>query len=233
MPPTLMTRNAGRPATASRGGEMGGRAGRGGDRTRSRSGDQVMIGLMVKVGKNQNGDAANDNIRGDVSRGCTYKEFLACNPKEYDSKRRVIVYTHWIEKMESVQDMSGYRDSQKVKYTTSSFVGDEVYLVFERHLEEIHVTWAHLEKKRTRLQTYTKFMKNIAYRTWRRRHSKLDDMIELPKLQPKRTYNKDLECEIVMVKMPKCMAWLYDEPIGDLDTIEDKVIFDEKKLGSS
>ncbi|GJT21828.1 hypothetical protein Tco_0891765 [Tanacetum coccineum] len=52
---------------------------------------------------------------------------------------------------------------------------------------------------------------------------KLDDIIELPKSQPKRTYNKDLECEIVMVKMPKCMAWLDDEPLGDLDTIEDKV----------
>ncbi|GKC75445.1 hypothetical protein Tco_1126219 [Tanacetum coccineum] len=52
---------------------------------------------------------------------------------------------------------------------------------------------------------------------------KLDDMIELSKSQPKRTYNEDLECEIVMVKMPKCMAWLDDEPIGDLDTIEDKV----------
>ncbi|GKC54376.1 hypothetical protein Tco_1077121 [Tanacetum coccineum] len=52
---------------------------------------------------------------------------------------------------------------------------------------------------------------------------KLDDMIELPKLQPKRTYNEDLECEIVMVKMPKCMACLDDEPIGDLDTMEDKV----------
>ncbi|GKA24482.1 hypothetical protein Tco_0710515 [Tanacetum coccineum] len=52
---------------------------------------------------------------------------------------------------------------------------------------------------------------------------KLDDMIELPKSQPKRTYNEDLECEIVMVKMPKCMAWLDDEPIGDLDTMEDKV----------
>ncbi|GKC05128.1 hypothetical protein Tco_0996738 [Tanacetum coccineum] len=52
---------------------------------------------------------------------------------------------------------------------------------------------------------------------------KLDDMIELPKSQPKRTYNEDLECEIVMVKMPKCMAWLDDEPIGDIDTIEDKV----------
>ncbi|GJV41764.1 hypothetical protein Tco_1420204 [Tanacetum coccineum] len=52
---------------------------------------------------------------------------------------------------------------------------------------------------------------------------KLDDMIELPKSQPKRTYNEDLECEIVMVKMPRCMAWLDDEPIGDLDTMEDKV----------
>ncbi|GKC67559.1 hypothetical protein Tco_1100157, partial [Tanacetum coccineum] len=62
----------------------------------------------------------------------------------------------------------------------------------------------------------------------------VDDMIELPKSQPKRTYNEDLECEIVMVKMSKCMAWLvrvvipkcmswldsYDEPIGD---IQDKV----------
>ncbi|GJV73758.1 hypothetical protein Tco_1493753 [Tanacetum coccineum] len=51
---------------------------------------------------------------------------------------------------------------------------------------------------------------------------KLDDMIELPKSQPKRTYNEDSECEIVMVKMPKCMAWLDDEPIGNLDTMEDK-----------
>ncbi|GJZ33170.1 hypothetical protein Tco_0578606 [Tanacetum coccineum] len=53
---------------------------------------------------------------------------------------------------------------------------------------------------------------------------KLDDMIDLPKSQPKRTYTEDLECEIVMVKMPECMSWLaYDEPIGDLDMMEDKV----------
>ncbi|GJQ89704.1 hypothetical protein Tco_0000843 [Tanacetum coccineum] len=74
-------------------------------------------------GRYQNSDAVNDNIRGDVSRGCTYKEFLACNPKEYDGKGGVIVYTRWIEKMESVQDMSGCRDSQKVKYTVGSFFG--------------------------------------------------------------------------------------------------------------
>nr|GEW45863.1 putative reverse transcriptase domain-containing protein [Tanacetum cinerariifolium] len=42
----------------------------------------------------QNGNAINDNIQGDVRnvivnngrRGCSYKEFLACNPKEYDGK---------------------------------------------------------------------------------------------------------------------------------------------------
>nr|GEV07806.1 retrovirus-related Pol polyprotein from transposon 17.6 [Tanacetum cinerariifolium] len=76
------------------------------------------------------GDVVNNNIRGDVRnvienndrRGCTYKVFLACNLKEYDGKRGTIVYTCWIEKMESVQDMSGYRDSQKVKYPARSFV---------------------------------------------------------------------------------------------------------------
>ncbi|GJT92183.1 putative reverse transcriptase domain-containing protein [Tanacetum coccineum] len=82
-------------------------------------------------GRNQNGDAVNDNIQGDVRniienndrRGCAYKEFLACNPKEYDGKGGVIVYTRLVEKMESVQDMSGYRDNQKVKYTAGSFIG--------------------------------------------------------------------------------------------------------------
>ncbi|GKA14451.1 reverse transcriptase domain-containing protein, partial [Tanacetum coccineum] len=42
---------------------------------------------------------------------------------EYDGKGGAIVYTRWIEKMESVQDMSRCRDSQNVKYTVGSFVG--------------------------------------------------------------------------------------------------------------
>nr|GEV03681.1 reverse transcriptase domain-containing protein [Tanacetum cinerariifolium] len=125
-------------------GGTGGRAGSGGGRTRGRSGDQgdgridsqggQVGGQGSEVndgdtgrgqgnGRNQNGDAVNDNIRGDVSRSCAYKEFLACNPKEYDGKGGAIVYTRWIRKMESVQDMSGCRDSQKVKYTAGSFVG--------------------------------------------------------------------------------------------------------------
>ncbi|GJV73146.1 hypothetical protein Tco_1493141 [Tanacetum coccineum] len=70
------------------------------------------------INRNQNDDAVNDNIQDDVTnvivnndrRGCTYKDFLACHPKEYDGKGGAMVYTHWIKKMESVQDMSGCRN---------------------------------------------------------------------------------------------------------------------------
>ncbi|GJU44524.1 hypothetical protein Tco_1201790 [Tanacetum coccineum] len=37
-------------------------------------------------------------------------------------------------------------------------------------LEEINVTWDLLEKKRTRLQLYTKSLEENAYSVWRRRH---------------------------------------------------------------
>nr|GFB88565.1 hypothetical protein [Tanacetum cinerariifolium] len=41
-----------------------------------------------------------DQVRGQGNdrKGCTYKEFLACNPKEYDGKGDAVVYTRWIEK---------------------------------------------------------------------------------------------------------------------------------------
>nr|GEX37591.1 reverse transcriptase domain-containing protein [Tanacetum cinerariifolium] len=55
--------------------------------------------------------------------GCSYKEFLACNPKEYDSKGGVVVLTQLIKKMENVLEMSGCNVDQKVKYTVGLFVG--------------------------------------------------------------------------------------------------------------
>nr|GFA52539.1 reverse transcriptase domain-containing protein [Tanacetum cinerariifolium] len=55
-------------------------------------------------------------------KGCSYKKFLACNPKEYDGKGGVVVLTRWIEKIKNVQDMSGCSIDQKVKYTAGSFV---------------------------------------------------------------------------------------------------------------
>ncbi|GKA39211.1 zinc knuckle CX2CX4HX4C containing protein [Tanacetum coccineum] len=40
-------------------------------------------------------------------------------------------------------------------------IDDEVYFLFGRHLDELHVTWAHLEKKRTRLRTNTKTLEDL------------------------------------------------------------------------
>ncbi|GJY26751.1 putative reverse transcriptase domain-containing protein [Tanacetum coccineum] len=89
----------------------------------------AQVGNQGNVG-NQNGNVVNENVQENVGNvlvngnrvGCSYKEFLACNPKEYDGKGGVVVLTRWIEKMESVQDMSGCSIDQKVKYTAGSFV---------------------------------------------------------------------------------------------------------------
>ncbi|GJZ12357.1 hypothetical protein Tco_0547587 [Tanacetum coccineum] len=80
---------------------------------------------------NQNGYVVNENVQENIGNvivngnrvDCSYKEFLACNPKEYDGKGGVVVLTRWIKKMEYVHDMSGCSINQKVKYTTGLFVG--------------------------------------------------------------------------------------------------------------
>ncbi|GKA65027.1 hypothetical protein Tco_0764734, partial [Tanacetum coccineum] len=80
---------------------------------------------------NQNDNMVNENVQENVRNVivngnrvcCSYKEFLACNPKDYDGKGGVVVLTRWIEEMESVHDMSGCSIDQKVKYTAGSFVG--------------------------------------------------------------------------------------------------------------
>ncbi|GJX08439.1 putative reverse transcriptase domain-containing protein [Tanacetum coccineum] len=81
--------------------------------------------------RNQNGNVVNENVQENVVNvivngnrvGCSYKDFLACNPKEYDGKGGVVVLTCWIEKIEFVHDMSGCSVDQKVKYTAGSFIG--------------------------------------------------------------------------------------------------------------
>ncbi|GJT83548.1 putative reverse transcriptase domain-containing protein [Tanacetum coccineum] len=93
----------------------------------------LLPAMLAQVGnqrnvRNQNGNVVNENVRNVLVNGnqvgCSYKEFLACNPKEYDGKGGVVVLTRWIEKMENVQDMSGCSIDQKVKYTAGSFLGN-------------------------------------------------------------------------------------------------------------
>nr|GEX13207.1 reverse transcriptase domain-containing protein [Tanacetum cinerariifolium] len=54
----------------------------------------------------QDDNIINDNNQGNVRTinmnkgrgGCSYKEFMACNPKDYDGKGGAIFYTRWIKK---------------------------------------------------------------------------------------------------------------------------------------
>nr|GEZ68800.1 reverse transcriptase domain-containing protein [Tanacetum cinerariifolium] len=151
MPPRMRTQSAGRLVAKSRGGGTGGRVGRGGGKGRrpKEGNDEHVDDLNVKgmtknllltmlaqfsnrgnVG-NQSGNVVNEIVQENVGNvlmngnqvSCSYKEFLACNPKEYDGKGGPVVLTSWIEKIESVHDMSGCSIDQKVKYTAGSFMG--------------------------------------------------------------------------------------------------------------
>nr|GEV62541.1 putative reverse transcriptase domain-containing protein [Tanacetum cinerariifolium] len=95
----------------------------------------LLPAMLAQVGnqgnvRNQNGNVVNENVQENIRNvlvngnrvGYSYKEFLACNPKEYDGKRGAVVLTRWIEKMKSVHDMSGCSIDQKLKYTVGSFV---------------------------------------------------------------------------------------------------------------
>ncbi|GJW51554.1 hypothetical protein Tco_0092905 [Tanacetum coccineum] len=98
---------AGRPAVESLGGGTGERVSRGGWGRRPREGNDESVDELNGQGNGL---------------GCSYKEFLAYNPKEYDGKGGVVALTCWIEKMEYVHDMSGCSIDQKVKYIAGSFV---------------------------------------------------------------------------------------------------------------
>ncbi|GJW15480.1 putative reverse transcriptase domain-containing protein [Tanacetum coccineum] len=85
---------------------------------------QIVTQVTNNVNNANNGNGGNGgggNGNGG-NNGCTYKGFLACNPKEYDGKGGAIALTRWIERMETVIDNSGCAENQKVKYAASSFV---------------------------------------------------------------------------------------------------------------
>nr|GEU70248.1 putative reverse transcriptase domain-containing protein [Tanacetum cinerariifolium] len=80
---------------------------------------EVVDGLVNKMVKEiTEGDVRNVNVNNSRG-GCSYHDFLACNPKDFDGKGGAVAYTRWTKKMESVQDMSGCRDHKKVKYTAA------------------------------------------------------------------------------------------------------------------
>ncbi|GJZ12017.1 hypothetical protein Tco_0546776 [Tanacetum coccineum] len=97
------TVSAGRPAAESLGGGTGVRVGR-----VEGVEDLGKVGNQGNVG-NQNGNVVNENVQENVRNvivngnrvDCSYKEFLACNPKEYDGKGEEFCPSHEMQILES------------------------------------------------------------------------------------------------------------------------------------
>ncbi|GJR46710.1 hypothetical protein Tco_1314813 [Tanacetum coccineum] len=122
----------GRQTAAPQGGRTGGRTGRGGvdevldfSTVIAQQLQDLLTTIIAQVGNyasNIQGDVRSVNVSNGRN-GCSYKEFIACNPKDYNGKGGAIVYTRYIKKMELVQDISRCGVNQKVKYTVCSFIG--------------------------------------------------------------------------------------------------------------
>ncbi|KAI3708814.1 hypothetical protein L2E82_38287 [Cichorium intybus] len=54
-------------------------------------------------------------------RACTYKDFANCKPKAFHGDSGVIALTRWIEKTESIFDISACPEEFKVKYAACTF----------------------------------------------------------------------------------------------------------------
>ncbi|GJT99093.1 putative reverse transcriptase domain-containing protein [Tanacetum coccineum] len=81
----------------------------------------ILPQIVTQVTNNVN-NANGGNSGNGGNNGCTYKGFMACNPKEYDRKGGAIALTRWIKKMENMIDNSGCDENQKVRYAASSFM---------------------------------------------------------------------------------------------------------------
>nr|GEW05709.1 hypothetical protein [Tanacetum cinerariifolium] len=70
---------------------------------------------------NANGGGGNGG-----NNGCTYKGFMACNPKEYDGKKGAIALTRWIKKMENVINNNGFAVNQKALLVDEFYPSNEM-----------------------------------------------------------------------------------------------------------
>ncbi|GJY87617.1 putative reverse transcriptase domain-containing protein [Tanacetum coccineum] len=83
----------------------------------------ILPQIVTQVTNNVNNANVNGgNGRNGGNNGCSYKTFMACNPKEYDGKGGAIALTLWIEKMELIFNNSGCAENQRVKFAASSFM---------------------------------------------------------------------------------------------------------------
>ncbi|GJX15581.1 hypothetical protein Tco_0216413 [Tanacetum coccineum] len=77
--------------------------------------------------RNDNGNGSHDTGDGSkrslyTARGCTYKEFLSCQPLNFKGTEGAVGLTHWFEKIEFVFHISNCVVKCQVKYATCTLL---------------------------------------------------------------------------------------------------------------
>lgn len=70
------------------------------------------------------------------SKACTYKDFIKAKPQTFNGTGGVIALKRWIEKVESVFEICGCPEENKVKFVTCTFV-DQALSWWNGHVEAI------------------------------------------------------------------------------------------------
>ncbi|GJU64558.1 putative reverse transcriptase domain-containing protein [Tanacetum coccineum] len=105
-----------------------------------------------------NGDASHSSHEDDrrnvqTARPCYYADFMKCQPLNFKETEGVVGLTRWIEKMESVFNISGCAIENQVKFATCTLLGAALTWwngqIRTLGLEAYAMTWEGLKKKIT------------------------------------------------------------------------------------
>ncbi|GJW46481.1 hypothetical protein Tco_0078127 [Tanacetum coccineum] len=89
-----------------------------------------------------------------TARGCTYKEFLNCQPLNFKGTEGAVGLAHWFKKMEYVFHISNRDVECQVKYATCTLLGGALtwcnsHVKTVRHDEAYEMPWKNLMKMMT------------------------------------------------------------------------------------
>ncbi|GJS51640.1 reverse transcriptase domain-containing protein [Tanacetum coccineum] len=114
---------------------------------------------------NENANGGNGGNGG--NNGCSYKTFLACNPRDYDGKGGAVALTRWIEKMEFVIENSGCVENQKVQARGREAAIGMAWVDFKALLVEEFCPSNEMEKLESEFWNHTMVEANHAgYTDW-------------------------------------------------------------------
>ncbi|GJT07980.1 putative reverse transcriptase domain-containing protein [Tanacetum coccineum] len=118
---------------------------------------QAMIDqALLQNSTNEDGSHSSheDNRRSvQTARPCFYADFMKCQPLNFKGTEGVVGLTRWIEKMESVFNISGYTIENQVKFATCTLLGTALTWwngqIRTLGPEAYAMTWEVLKKKMT------------------------------------------------------------------------------------